>query len=466
MSQMPEIQAVFFCAGARNQRLLEKLSEYPLYMEIDERIASFRALGVSKSKNKPSIICTTSGTAVSECLSVMIEAYYSEVPIILVSADRPQKLTGSGAPQTIDHEQITRGYRNDFKDITFEEFLLLDYSSLKFPAHINVRITTTDEITTPKTKEYSSFKAFINEIKRPLFIFSHEAQSMRSLILKFSSYHIPFYAEVGSGAKDLSSIKTEKKLLALLESQAFDGIVRIGHTPLSKLWRLLESRNLPVYSFDSRGLKALSHGIVEAISGQDLERSTDFWDVLPINDTDFRDESVNLLQLLCTKYPFSEVSLIKRIHDLIPEGAQVFLGNSLPIRYFELIQTKPFKIMVNRGVNGIDGQVATAQGWCLTNSDIVYCIIGDMTFSYDISSLLNFPKNLKCIVINNSGGRIFEVLKMDQHLVMEHDKSFKEICEGFKLNYQTNLDYLDQAQIIELRPDLNESRQFLKEWQL
>ena len=89
-----------------------------------------------------------------------------------------------------------------------------------------------------------------------------------------------------------------------------------------------------------------------------------------------------------------------------------------------------------------------------------------MTFSYDLGSLLNFPPNLKCIVINNSGGRIFEVLKMDPRLVMEHGRSFRTISEGFNLKYTNSLNELPDAQILEISPLQVESRQFLEEWNL
>ena len=459
-----DIEAVFFCAGARNQLLLENFTHYSLFMEIDERIASFKALGLSKSKNKPVIICTTSGTAVSECLSAMVEAYYSETSLILVTADRPLKLQGSGAPQTIDHEVLTRGHRKDYRDVSLEEFQNLDLSLLQYPAHINVRVTQADEKKISSLKDYPSFKSFMSEVKRPLFLFSHDKCSMRSLVEKFRKYNIPFYAEVGSGAKDLSSIKSEKKLLSLFEQNAFDGVVRIGHTPLSKVWRLLEGQHLPVYSFDSRNLKGLSYGTVEPVSSSALEHFSGFWYLLPTKEATIKDESMERLHTLCESFPQSEIAFFKKIHDSLPTGANVFLGNSLCIRYFELVQTKPFNIMVNRGVNGIDGQLATAQGWSLSVDRPVYCILGDMTFSYDLSSLINFPENLKCIVINNAGGRIFEVLKMDQRLVMEHEQSFKDITKGFNLRYQTDLENLHDAQIIELKPDNQQSKAFLEGW--
>lgn len=465
MKYLNDVEGVFFCAGARNHLLLTLLQDFPIYMEIDERIASFKALGLGKAQNRLSLVCTTSGTAVSECLPAMIEAFYSEAPLLLISADRPLNLRLTGAPQTIDHEVITRGFRKDYLDIDFNDFINLDFTTLSYPAHVNVRITTPDEkeIGT-KPVESENFQTFMNQIKKPLFLFSHENGPMRPLVEKFQTLGLPFYAEVASGAKDLSLIKTEKKLLDLFKSGAFDGVIRIGHTPLSKLWRSLEGKKLPVYSFDSRGLQGLSYGTVEKKSAKELLDDEHFWETLPKNESSFKDDSIILLDQLCKKYPNSEISIMKSLHDLLPDGAHVFLGNSLPIRYFELVQNKKFIIMANRGVNGIDGQLATAQGWGLSTKKTVYCILGDMSLSYDLSSLLELPANVKCIVINNSGGRIFETLQLDQRLVMEHTRNFKDISTGFGLRYSSCLGDLEHAQLIELLPDLNESRAFLKEW--
>ena len=303
MNASSEVEGVFFCSGARNHLLLQQLQHFPLYMEIDERIASFKALGLGKSRKKLAVVCTTSGTAVSECLSAMIEAFYSEVPFLLISADRPLKLRDSGAPQTLDHELITRGFRRDYRDLDLEEFINLDFSTLKHPAHVNVRITTLDEMDSDvSVSNTPNFESFLSAVKNPLFLFSHEISDMREFVEKFIPTGLPFYAEVSSGAKDLSVIKTERELLALFNRGIFDGVVRIDHTPLSKLWRMLEGKKTPVYSFDSRGLRGLSYGSVEKISVGELINHEPFWNSLPPPRYEVKDESPFILNnLLCYK---------------------------------------------------------------------------------------------------------------------------------------------------------------------
>ncbi len=74
------------------------------------------------------------------------------------------------------------------------------------------------------------------------------------------------------------------------------------------------------------------------------------------------------------------------------------------------------------------------------------------------------PVNLHLLIMNNKGGRIFDMLKLDKRIVLEHEKDFKDICLGMKLTYSNKLSDLKSAQVIELFPARSESESFLKEW--
>ena len=92
------------CAGARNAPLVKALHHAQgihVYNFFDERSAAFFALGVAKRKKAPAVVVTTSGTAVAELLPAVVEAHYSGVPLVLLTADRPPQYRHSGAPQSI-----------------------------------------------------------------------------------------------------------------------------------------------------------------------------------------------------------------------------------------------------------------------------------------------------------------------------------------------------------------------------
>lgn len=464
---LDSIHSIYFCTGARNVELLNCFEGKDLHFEYDERMASFKALGATKPSLYPMAICTTSGTAVSQCLSAMLEAKYSELPLVLITGDRPKKLHGTGSPQTIDHEALTRPVRGSYFEIEISELPNFQISEPIYPVHINILVDDTrahSEIIT-KVTHFEEVLNFMDKVQKPLFIISHENVSLRPLAQEFKARGIPFYAEVLSGGRDLSTIKTEKKILNLFRSGEIDSVIRIGHTPLSKVWRLLESTPLPTLSLDTRGMSGLSFGQVYSLSGLKLLKNNEWWNKIGRFSKSFEDDSVGLLQSLIKKYPLSEVSTFHRLQEALPENATVYLGNSLVVRFFELTQTKNFKLFGNRGVNGIDGQLATAIGIAETTKENVYCILGDITTYYDLSSMREMPKNLKLIIINNQGGRIFDMLKLDERIILKHETNFKDISQGFNLSYGRNdLAQLNNVQVLELNPNILEGQNFLKEW--
>jgi hypothetical protein len=177
-----ELDHVYFCTGARNNDLLSFFDHLKISYEVDERSASFKALGRTKLKLSPVAICTTSGTAVTECLSAMTEAFYSKLPLILITGDRPKKMHGKASPQTIDHEIVTRGVRGSFSEVHLEDLDKIDISNLTLPAHINVLIEKENEKPRFAPKNYPAdwqgFEKFIIENPTPLILLGHENSNM------------------------------------------------------------------------------------------------------------------------------------------------------------------------------------------------------------------------------------------------------------------------------------------------
>jgi 2-succinyl-5-enolpyruvyl-6-hydroxy-3-cyclohexene-1-carboxylate synthase len=461
LNLLSELEHIYFCTGARNEKLLSVLDSNKITFEVDERIASFKALGRAKITNRPVGICTTSGTAVSECLSALLEAHYSRVPVVLISGDRPKKLHHTGSPQTIFHQGLTTFLENQFYECEFDQLKNFEVTNILGPIHLNVLVddTTPHELSLRFHQDLTSFENFLKNKKSPLFLFSHEENSLREFILKFKELRLPFFAETLSGGRDLSS-------LAPKDINSFDAIIRIGHTPLSKIWRLLEKGPKEVFSFDNRNLPALSYGEVLAMGAGDLINNLQFWEILknysfqlPITH-----ETEDSLEENLKAFPLSEPALLRHIQDKLPESSLVYLGNSLVIRFFEMTQKKFFHVFGNRGVNGIDGQLATAIGMAEgRGGGPLYCILGDLTTRYDLSSLLNLPKNLKLIIINNKGGRIFEMLKLNPQIILSHEDNFSQLSSALGLSYSNDLRDLNTHQVLELFPNQEETNKFLQE---
>lgn len=450
----------YFCAGARNHALLDFFESKNLRPEYDERMASFKALGLSKITKSPVVICTTSGTAVSQTVSALLEAKYSHQPLVLVTGDRPKKMHGTGAPQTISHQEVTENVVSQYIEVTIEELPDLEISNPRFPLHINVLINDTvdHKLPTLLNQTISDFVAFTKEIKSPLFLVSHENDSLLPVVERLKALNASVYAESLSGARHLTSKIFEQTLIRNFSQ--FDSVIRIGHTPLSKVWRNLESEHKAVFSFDHRNLSALSFGQVAPISGKELLDLPLFWQSIEVFKNTNKLPSKDIEGLL-KKFPQSEPSVLRKLQDFIPTDSIVYLGNSLVIRYFEMVQTKKFHVFGTRGINGIDGQISQAIGLAHGTNQDVYCIIGDITAQYDLNALRHLPANLKVIVINNRGGRIFEVLKLRPIMVMEHDFTFDQIAKAFGISYSNEL---NPSALIELRPHALETQSFLREW--
>lgn len=119
------------CAGSRNSPLLVVLGardDVRLFSFVDERAAAFFAIGRMKSHGAPVAVVTTSGTAVAELLPATVEAYYSGMPLILVTADRPARFRCTAAPQSIEQIGIFGVYAETSLD---------DWSRAR-PLHLNI----------------------------------------------------------------------------------------------------------------------------------------------------------------------------------------------------------------------------------------------------------------------------------------------------------------------------------------
>ncbi|MCO4756038.1 MAG: hypothetical protein KC478_16270 [Bacteriovoracaceae bacterium] len=409
--KLEDIQKVYFCAGARNHSLKSSFKNAQLFYELDERSAAYKALG-SCMANEVAAVCVTSGTALAQCLAAMIEARYSEVPLIVISGDRPKRLHGTGSAQTIDHMAASSGIAAQQVEILDTELESFELDSVNFPLHLNVLVDK--DHNTSNSNELASIdelQEFVSSHSSTLFLVSHTRESLRGMVQELVKKTDYVFAETLSWGKDLSVIANEFELMSLYKQGKFDSIVRIGHTPLSKLWRVVDTDDIDVFSIDPRGLSGLSHGKVCS----DL-------DVNKINALDVPRCSLEprpKLEII-QKYPKSQMSWLQSWQQKISSNAHVYLGNSSVIRDFEAVQTKNFRTYGNRGANGIDGQLSSAIGIANSIDEKLYCILGDLTFLYDIGASFELPDNLEVIVLDNNGGRIFERVGITDEIVLEN----------------------------------------------
>ena len=307
---------------------------------------------------------------------------------------------------------------------------------------------------------------------RPLVLIGGLAPDDRDRVREFAlRLNAPVYAEALSGLRedaDLAALHLRNE--RLLGRAGFTRVIRIGNVPTLRFWRDLDEKfsGVPVVSYSALPFRGLSRGDVHAL--EELPRS-----VSPVDrDEDLfardRDLAERLDRILDVE-PESELALVRALSRDLPHGARVYLGNSLPIREWDLVATRQergFTLEANRGANGIDGQLSTFFGWCSPSAPNV-AIAGDLTALYDLNAPWIVPQldsdiEFQLYIINNGGGRIFSRVPSLRSLSEDarerliensHSLSFEHWAAMWSLAYNNR----DAGRaVIEIVPDPDASR--------
>jgi 2-succinyl-5-enolpyruvyl-6-hydroxy-3-cyclohexene-1-carboxylate synthase len=473
------------CAGSRNAPLLAVLgaSDLRVYSFVDERAAAFFALGRAKLTGSPAAVVTTSGTAVAELLPAAIEAHYSGTPLILITADRPARYRGTGAPQSIEQEEIFGVYaRGSVTHINVEfDEPLIDEEVLRSagvspagPAASspptrqarNISASTAAARTRAEPAGEDASVPFALRAKRPLVILGGLDSPDRPAVRDFAKkLNAPIYAEPLSGLREDPAlahlvITAGERMIGRRE---FDAVIRIGNVPTLRFWRDLdESRaHLPLISFSALPFTGCSRGEVfplDALSSDITARDRD--------GAFFADdrECAAAIDRILDDEPDSEVAMFRSLSQTIPPNARVYVGNSLPIREWDLAATRDprgFEIAANRGANGIDGQLSTFFGQCDPSRTNI-CVVGDLTAIYDsnapwIVPQLNAGIDWRIVIINNGGGRIFSRVPSLRKLDESMRERIIENAHAIRFDHWAAM-WSIENRVTELRPDADASR--------
>lgn len=426
------------CAGARNvplvSSLLARCQDHGLrvWHHFDERAAAFFALGLAKGSGKPVAVLTTSGTAVAELLPAAIEAFYSGVPLVLVTADRPAEFRGSGAPQAIEQAGIFGPYAMALDISTPGDLAALGDWTVEAPLHLNVcfdeprpgdrdaswkpESPVAERVNVPGERPNdadsgsvaASATAFCEERAGLLVLLGELPSTWRDVVENFLvSLGAPVWAESSSGLRESQALAG---LLRYGEPALPKKVLRLGGVPSLRLWRDLEANPvIPVLSICPRPFSGLARPsqLVVTLSFPPL---TVVIEEGPVSDPTLFDGAAFV------RFPRSEPALFHALSREIPGEALVYLGNSLPIREwnsFAVVEPPHPRCHASRGANGIDGQVATFLGLSVGEAES-WGIFGDLTALYDLNApaLLDQvgPGKWRLVVINNGGGRIFSRL--------------------------------------------------------
>jgi 2-succinyl-5-enolpyruvyl-6-hydroxy-3-cyclohexene-1-carboxylate synthase len=456
------------CPGGRNAPLVEALDGIPaglvtILSFFDERSAGFFALGRARRDGRPVAVVTTSGTAAAELLPAMVEAHYSSVPLVAVTADRPRSYRGSGAPQAIEQAGLFGVYAAPSVDVeradevpaslveagpahvnvSFAEPLLAGWAAVTEPplAMVSERVPPSPAHLGTPFDGSAQVETFLSDVRAPLVIVGGlDVPDDRTRVASFcQAIGAPVMAEASSGlrcADGLRLLRTgDGAARHGFEHHAFDSVIRIGDVPSWRTWRDLDAaRPVPVLSVSRKPWRGLSRGThIRVPEGVPLP--------LPASRVVVADRDVHALiewdrrlmastDRLIAALPASEPALVRRLSAAIPPGSAVYLGNSLPIREWNRFATfadRGFVIGESRGANGIDGQVSSFLGWARPGVEN-WAVLGDLTALYDLSALWALRHlddlRLRIVVINNGGGRIFQRMFQNPRFQNRHTTTF------------------------------------------
>ena len=494
------VEVFCVCSGGRAAPFIDILSKAKglkiLYF-FEERSAAFFALGRAKRDGKPAAVITTSGTAVAELLPATIESHYSNVPLVLVTTDRPLGYGEKGSPQTLKNPlDILKSYTACSVSISeTKDLKKIHWNPEKGSLHLNVAFDT--PLLTKESPSFSfnansipslyrksqlnkeaslEIKNFFKQSKKPCLIVGElhqeELPHVENLLKDFSGL---LYLEPLSQLSFLKNklFSDENILFYGYKTQQIDGVIRLGGVPRNRFWRNLEKTPLPVLNLSSPpfypGIKrtSLNQPLLEALPliKPYLFNLKDSFTALKETDKEITKQWKDILE----QHPFSEHHWIWKLQKSFPEKSKIFLGNSLPIRLWDKVSFKSKKwhsITGQGGVNGIDGLVSRFLGECMPSIENL-ALIGDLSLLYDMNSFWH-AKNVPAwtiFVINNKGGQIFSQLFSNPHFLNTHAVSFFHLAKMWDLNYETyhqpsefQFTHTSTSRIIEIHPNNKETQ--------
>jgi 2-succinyl-5-enolpyruvyl-6-hydroxy-3-cyclohexene-1-carboxylate synthase len=466
------INQAVLCPGSRNAPIVQTMANHPFFScfaVTDERSAGFFAIGLALQSNRPVAVCCTSGTALLNLHPAVAEAFYQQIPLIIISADRPAVWIGQTDGQTIPQPEVFHSLAKKSINLPeiqnkedewycnrlINEALLESDHHGKGPIHINVPISeplfqlTVKELPDVRViRRYSSFN--INNENPNEWTSSLNTYHRRMLIAGQMPANCPIEAAAGEAlsrefvifAEHTSNLphfipairNVDTVLFALPEEHREelrpDLLITYGGNIVSKRlkkflrtyppkehWHIsVNGEIIDLFGVVTKIIEMEPYSFLCVIQSQSvIPRSTrDLLKTLPAGPANYPLQWKNLSDKIPKpEFPYSEPTAIGALLKKLPPASVLHLGNSSPLRYAYLFSIpNSIDVFCNRGTSGIDGSLSTAVGYASASGKLNFVIIGDLSFFYDMKALWNghIGNNLRILLLNNGGGEIFHAL--------------------------------------------------------
>ncbi len=440
------VREAVLCPGSRNAPLsfalhdADRAGRLRLHVRIDERTAGFLALGLAKASGLPVPVVTTSGTAAVNLHPAVVEADYSGVRLVVLSADRPAEMRGTGANQTIDQVRLYGGSVRFFAELSADSpdtvtgwRRLLDAAlahTVSGPVHLDVAFREplvpdgdpdwpepldADIVRADRGAVTTEGHAPVDTGPRTVVVAGDQVLADARALAEAGGW--PLLAEPSSGHRAGPNALTAYRLLLDHLGGDIERVVVAGRPTLSReVTRLLargdvEVRRLP----DARRHIAARGKVDEACLHRWLDADA------------LADDAVTRV---VADSPVTGLGVARVVAGAVPADGLLVAGSSSAVRDLDLADpwVQPPLVLANRGASGIDGTVSTAIGAALAHAGPAYALMGDLTFLHDSTGLVIGPDeprpDLTIVVVNDDGGGLFTQLEQG---APEHAAAFERV---------------------------------------
>ncbi len=470
------VEHVCITPGSRSTPLTIAFAMQPAirpWLHLDERASSFFALGLAKSTGRPVAIVCTSGTAAANFYPAVTEAHLSGVPLIVCTTDRPPRLRDVGAEQTMPQAGMfgtTTRFAQDLPTPSGAPFeagffttvaaRAVRQSLAPFPGPVHLNFPFEEPLVGPGARQLrpaptvraiepgspaplesdlERAAGVLRGARRPLLVAGPEvpADAVEPIAALAAVLGAPLLADALSGLRvgshDRSHVLAGYDAVIrdsrTLAKSSPDAVIRFGGRPTSKALNQLldETAAVQVLCEPWGSWRVGSVAMDQVLPGDPAASATGLARLLrnsmPIESGWFegwqaRDSAaVDAMQHSAMQPgPLFEGRIFSELQSLLPAGATVVAGNSMPVRdldSFVVSDAKPLRFISNRGANGIDGVNSTALGVAASGSGPVVLVIGDISFYHDLTGLWAAQRHglhLTIVLVNNNGGGIFHYL--------------------------------------------------------
>ncbi|MFV0290637.1 MAG: 2-succinyl-5-enolpyruvyl-6-hydroxy-3-cyclohexene-1-carboxylic-acid synthase [Mangrovibacterium sp.] len=497
-----EILNIVVSPGSRNGALVQTLvadGRFNCLNIVDERSAAYFALGMAQANKQPVALLCSSGTAALNYAPAVAEAYYQGVPLVILTADRPDYWIDQLEAQCINQQGIYRNFvAQEIQLPLGESPQEISHANRKInaclnaafekqqPVHINIPLEEplyefVDEILPTNIRNIPLTHQEVSlTIEKVELLVNRLNQSKQILIVvgqmlpeEGLSELLELFADMTGAvviAEPLANVQVNNmignfdSILSLLSEEDKENlrpqiIITMGRQLVSKRikqflrtfqphehWHISSlAQHADTYWSLSDVIPLSSKKFLETMLSAfyDVEMGFHLQSSYIMQWTDFSRQA-KLHDAQKTSSTFCDQRVHELLKEYIPEGSIMHYGNSASIRYGIMQPNRAKLVFCNRGTSGIDGSLSTAVGFASTSAELNTIVLGDLSFFYDSNALWNndFPSNLRIIIVNNSGGRIFSMIPgpsksvaYEKHFLTKHSFRAKGIAESFRIKY-------------------------------